>query len=146
MSKKIKIKQKAGIVACRLTAAGTMEFLLVTARVDPTTWVFPVGTVDPGETLREAAARECVEESGYLVDVGVQVAQFELQREKKHRVDDFTFFLGRLRGETAEYEHDRERRWVAATDAADAVVPVFRDVAETAVALLADEGGWLQNQ
>jgi len=33
-------------------------------------WLVPGGGVDPGETMAEAAARELLEETGYVVDVG----------------------------------------------------------------------------
>lgn len=133
-AKKKRFKRKAGVVVYRPNTDGQMEVLLVTARRYAESWVFPVGTVDKGETLAEAAARECVEESGFIVDIGAEVSKVRLARGK--RTDEFTFFLAQVRDETAEYEHDRQRRWVAVVDLPTAVAPVFRDVGETAVVML----------
>ena len=62
---------KAAVVATRPSAAEP-EVLLITSRHS---WIFPVGTVEPGESLERAAARECAEESGYTVEIGRLDAQ-----------------------------------------------------------------------
>ncbi len=46
-----------------------IEFLLVSRRSDPDQFVLPAGHAGTGESLREAAARECLEEAGVTVQV-----------------------------------------------------------------------------
>ncbi len=54
------------------------EFLLVQEKQEKVygLWNFPAGHVDRGENLKQAAAREVQEETGYLVDVGKEVGLF----------------------------------------------------------------------
>jgi 8-oxo-dGTP pyrophosphatase MutT (NUDIX family) len=40
------------------------RILLVTARRNPDNWIFPKGHVEDGETLKQAARREALEEAG----------------------------------------------------------------------------------
>jgi 8-oxo-dGTP pyrophosphatase MutT (NUDIX family) len=58
----------AGGIVYRLDQ-GVPEFLLITARRQPSDWVYPKGHIDPGETAEEAAVREVVEESGVIASI-----------------------------------------------------------------------------
>lgn len=124
------IVPKAGVVPYRRDAAGGVELLLITARQVPGSWIFPVGTVDPGETLAQTAARECVEESGCVVSVTDELGFVDL--DKGHAIHRLTFFAAAVIGETAERESDRARRWVPLTEVVDEVADVFQPVARAA--------------
>ena len=104
------IKNKAGVVVYRTNNIGEIEVLLISARKFKNTWVFPVGTVERGETAEEAAVRECMEESGYIVKLEEKLGSFI--REKTNGEGVFTFFSGHIIGETDDYEKDRKRIWV----------------------------------
>jgi 8-oxo-dGTP pyrophosphatase MutT (NUDIX family) len=61
--------EQAGAVAVR-DEGGVPRFLLVTARRDPSAWIFPKGHIEPGETAAEAALRELREETGVTGEPG----------------------------------------------------------------------------
>ena len=124
-------RQKAGVVAYREANGGEREILLITARQHPDSWIFPVGTVDPGETLEQAAARECAEESGYTVVVDALLATIELPGDTG--LQTFSFFLAQVTGQCADYETDRQRCWVPLSNLEAAIAPVFASVAQAAV-------------
>lgn len=124
---------KAGVAATRPTATAEPEVLLITSRKHPQSWIFPVGTVEPGESLERAAGRECAEESGYTVEVGRLLAELELADEADGTVARFFFFAARLTGERPTYETDRRRRWVPLSDLQTAIAPVFIQVAQATV-------------
>ncbi len=126
--------QKAGIVAYRRAAYASFEILIITARQHHDSWIFPVGTVDPGETLEQAAARECMEESGYTVETGPLLKVLELEGERK--TNRFSFFAAQVTGEVAEYETDRQRRWVPLSELTDTVAEAFSPVARSAAKYL----------
>lgn len=128
--------QKAGIVPYRQTDAGECEILVITARKRPDSWIFPVGTVEIGESLEQAASRECQEESGYAVHTEALLKTLDLRQ--KNTIVRFTFFLAQVSGEVDEYETDRQRRWVPLTRLADTIAAVFVPVARAAVARLSD--------
>jgi 8-oxo-dGTP diphosphatase len=130
---KNEIKQKAGVVAYRQTVEGRIEILVVSGRKYPNSWLFPVGTVEPPETLAQAAARECLEESGYRVQIGPCVATIELPKNKS--IQRFTFFLGQVIGEVEDYEQDRQRRWLPQAELLETVSQAFAPVARAAMAL-----------
>ncbi len=106
--------------------------LLITSRKHPQSWIFPVGTVEAGESLEQAAARECAEESGYTVEVGPLLAELELPDEADRTVRRFIFFAANITGEYATYEIDRQRRWVPLSEVGESVAAVFRPVARAA--------------
>jgi len=127
------IKQKAGVVACRQTNTGQVEILVVSARNYPHAWIFPVGTVKPGETLAQAAVRECREESGYRVEIGPLLAKVDLP--KNGASQHFTFFTAWVVGEVNDYEKDRQRRWIPQAELLETISPVFAPVAQAAMAI-----------
>ena len=126
--------QKAGVVAYRQEPGGTYAILIITARRQRDTWIFPVGTVDPGETLEQAAARECMEESGYTVRTGPLLKAFDLAHKNGTR--RFSFFAAQVTGEVDEYETDRRRRWVPLAQLVETVSEAFAPVARAARAYL----------
>ncbi|HWI50936.1 MAG TPA: NUDIX hydrolase [Symbiobacteriaceae bacterium] len=72
------------------------ELLLCRSR-DGKAWVPPGGTLDPGETLAIAAAREAREEAGLEVDLGpvVYLQEFRPQHRPEHVIE--VAFLARAR-------------------------------------------------
>jgi ADP-ribose pyrophosphatase YjhB (NUDIX family) len=124
---------KAGVVATRPTATAEPEVLLITSRKHPHSWIFPVGTVEPGESLERAAARECAEESGYTVEIGRLLATLRLAGEAGGAAQPFFFFAASVTGECATYETDRQRRWIRLSQLVEAGAEVFSPVARAAV-------------
>jgi|GEM_PF-1283213 8-oxo-dGTP pyrophosphatase MutT (NUDIX family) len=126
-------KQKAGVVVGRQFAAGEeLKILLITARVDPASWIFPVGKVDDGETLAQAATRECREESGVVVEVDAFLKDLDIQ-QFDGATRRFTYFIANYISETNEYETDRHRKWVSLSTLENQVADVFRPVAQAAI-------------
>ena len=121
-------------MAYRQEPDGAYEILIITARRQPDAWIFPVGKVDPGETLEQAAARECMEESGYTVRCGPLLKALDLAHKNGAR--RFSFFAAQVTGEVDEYETDRRRRWVPLAQLVETVSEAFAPVARAALAHL----------
>lgn len=122
----IKPKNKAGVVVYRKTAAGSYEVLLVSARKFPGSWVFPTGTHEMGETVRQTAERECLEECGCLVEMGQQLGKVKANQRW------YTYFLGEFRGFKPALEEDRQLQWVPLAELAQRLPLVFQPVAQAA--------------
>jgi 8-oxo-dGTP pyrophosphatase MutT (NUDIX family) len=130
MKKKLP-KEKAGVVAYRIQANDEPLVLVVSARKYENQWVFPVGSVKPGESLEAAAKRECEEESGYLVEVGDRLPSVEIPGNGKPK--RFTFFLSTVVGQVDQWETDRRRKWLPASKVVAALPDVFQGLARRAV-------------
>ena len=63
------------------------EVLLI-KRKDVPVWVLPGGGIDPGETAEDAAVRETVEETGFLVKLKRKIAEYT----PANRITKFTHF------------------------------------------------------
>lgn len=68
------------LAASAIVADGRGRILLVLRANEPQAglWAVPGGRVEPGETLREAAAREVLEETGITVEVGRELGVLEV--------------------------------------------------------------------
>ena len=122
------VKNKAGAVVYRENENGETEILLVSARKHKNSWVFPVGTVEDYETLQVTAARECEEESGYIVEVEDEVGT--VQNSNSNGINYYTFYKARILRETDEYEKDRERLWVSSKELTDNIAELFVPIAK----------------
>ena len=105
--------------------------LVVSARKFKSQWVFPVGSVKKDESLEAAAKRECEEESGYKVEIGLRLPT--VQFEGNNIIKRFTFFMATVVGETDQWETDRKRRWLPVSLIVGALPDVFQGVAREAV-------------
>ncbi len=81
--------------------------------------------------MEAAAKRECKEETGYQVELGVKLSTVEVS-DCETKVG-FTFFLATVVGNATQWEKDRKRNWFPASKVADALPLVFRPVAIDAV-------------
>ena len=118
---------KAGVVAYRTKADGTTEVLLISSRKFKDTWIFPVGTVEEGESLEDAARRECMEESGWLVEIQDDLGFVELEQDGF--LKRFSFFNALPIKDTDVYEKDRDRIWVNADHLNDYISELFKPIA-----------------
>ncbi|MCK5099622.1 MAG: NUDIX hydrolase [Desulfobacteraceae bacterium] len=126
---------KAGIIPYRKkSTTGTQadfEILTVSSRKFPGQWVFPVGTVEKGETFEEAALRECAEESGYNVELGKKIDTFIISSDTNSA--QFVFFSGLVTSENKIWENDRERCWRELDDVVSIIPSPFKNAAEIAI-------------
>ncbi len=129
---------KAGIVPYRekksSQKAKTFEVLIVSSRKYPGQWVFPVGTVEKGESVARAALRECAEESGYSVALGEEIDTVIINSNKQS--SKFIFFSGLVIKEHKVWENDRERCWCELNDVVGMIAQPFKKVAEMAINIL----------
>ena len=124
-------KEKAGVVVYRYKEGDVPLVLVVSARKFKNQWVFPVGSVKKGESLEAAAKRECEEESGYRVEIGLRLPTVQLTGSGTTK--RFTFFLATVVGEADLWETDRKREWLPVSRAVAALPDVFQGVARKAV-------------
>ena len=125
-------KEKAGVVVYRQHSGDEPHVLVVSARKFKNEWVFPVGSVKKGESLAEAAERECAEESGYQVNIGLKLPPVEFSLSDT--TTRFTFFLATVVGERDQWETDRIRKWLPVSRVADCLPEIFQVVAHHAAA------------
>ncbi len=124
-------KEKAGVVVYQRHKGSEPHLLIISARKFKNQWVFPVGSVEKGETLDEAARRECAEESGYVVTIEKKLTSIMVQ--SKHRVKRFTFFLSTVAGQMDQWETDRRIKWLPASEVVATLPEIFQGVAREAI-------------
>ena len=123
----------------------------------PAAWQMPQGGIDTGETPREAALRELVEETGVAADLVTVEAEtadwvsYDLPPELlgkvwkgKYRGQKQKWFLLRFHGSDADVRIDTEHaefaewRWMPAADLAEGIVPFKRAIYDQVLAEFAD--------
>ena len=90
--------------------ADAIRYLLVTAKNQDKDWVLPKGHIESGESPRETAAREVLEESGVRARVIEKLGRLEFDgRRGWIRVD---FFLMEFTGDGPMSTEGRSRAWL----------------------------------
>ncbi|MFO0971920.1 MAG: NUDIX domain-containing protein [Phycisphaerae bacterium] len=131
MGAKASGRHQAAVIPFRIGAQDRIEVLLIRRKVR-TKWSVPKGWIERGQTPREAAMCEAVEEAGALGELSPHpVGQF--QHDKAGRKRDVQVFLLRVVQLQLQYAERRirEREWFALADAAvrarpDAVCDLIR--------------------
>ncbi len=90
--------------------ADAIRYLLVTAKNQDKDWVLPKGHIESGESPRETAVREVLEESGVRARVIEKLGRLEFDgRRGWIRVD---FFLMEFTGDGPVSTEGRSRAWL----------------------------------
>lgn len=111
-----------------ITDEGGSRILMVKNK-DNGRWTLPGGTVEPGETLEQAAVREAREETGYAIQVGGVAAVNEVfVRASDEHIIMVTFRAQIIGGEERPERPDEieEIRWIDRHEA-DALMPYYKD-------------------
>ena len=101
----------AAAVPVRRRKAGGLEFLLVRTSSGGR-WTFPKGTVERGESMAQAAAREAREEAGVTGEVGSEPLGVYRYAPSRNGYDDVTAFLLEVRRDGLGAEDGREPTWL----------------------------------
>jgi 8-oxo-dGTP pyrophosphatase MutT (NUDIX family) len=109
---------------------------------DAVTWTLPKGTLDPGETVEQAALREVTEETGLLVRIveplpSIQYT-FVMAGKRIHKTVHY-FLMEPVGGDLSAHDHEFERvRWIRFREAPEVLTfESERSLVEAASGLLA---------
>lgn len=112
--KRTAVQAQAAAIPYRMSAHG-IEVLLVTRSGGG--WGLPKGGVKKGQSAREAAAMECLEEAGLLGEVGARLGSFSYRKAgRKRQVAVFALEVRRVLDRWQE-DGRRLRVWVPIAEA-----------------------------
>ena len=113
-----RVIEAAGGLVWRTTAEGTPEVLLVhRPRYDD--WTFPKGKLERGESARDCAYREVLEETGFSCRLGDELAEvaYEDREGRPKRVRYWSMEV--ISGSFEPNDEVQEIRWLSVPDATD---------------------------
>ena len=117
MSPSLPIVEQAGAVMYRRDDGGEIQILTVRSKTDPTIRIFPKGHIDDGENDVQAAARECLEESGMSGTVlGYGGEREFFYKNKRYRVK---YHVMRHISKEHEGEPGRKPQWNSVSQTRD---------------------------
>ena len=112
--------EKAAAICYRRTDA-SIEILLV--RAHGAGWIFPKGSLEPGETAWQAAQREAFEEAGVKGEIDqkqlTSFLHFKQGEAREYRVAAFLLLVQSMQ---ASQESDRKPEWFSPPEAEKAIV------------------------
>ena len=107
------VPQAGGIVVRQ--DGDRLSVLLVRSKKDPTSWIFPKGHIEPGETAEATALRETHEEAGVEGDVIAAIGE-PLEFQSGTEAVSVQYFLLRPLTESASPE-GRDKQWLGVDEA-----------------------------
>jgi 8-oxo-dGTP pyrophosphatase MutT (NUDIX family) len=122
-------EHSAGVIPCRLAPDARPTYLLIhsaTVRNPIARWEFPKGHIEPGETPRQAAAREFEEETGIVSwsfrDGFEESLAYTYVRQGQRRLKIVTYFIAEVFDHSTlvrsrEHVEDRRGQWYLWGDA-----------------------------
>jgi len=113
--------EQSAVIPFRVGADGRIEVALITS-AGGKAWIVPKGIVDPGESPRESAERECLEEAGLIGEIEDDpIGSFSY--EKWGSVCEVAVFVMRVTRELVDWEEaeTRDRQWLPLERAAERV-------------------------
>ena len=114
----MKVVRQAGAIVVRFDG-DEPRLLLVTAKRNPKTWIFPKGHIEDGETAAEAAVREAREEAGVVGKALKSIGSLEF--DLGDQSIGVEYFLVSLEKDKDDAEEGRKRKWCTHEEALERV-------------------------
>jgi 8-oxo-dGTP pyrophosphatase MutT (NUDIX family) len=101
----MKLRRQAGAIPFRIKNK-KVRYLLVTTNQG--SWIFPKGGIEQGDSERETASKECMEEAGVIGKVGKRIGSYT---KKKSPAEVTLYLLNYKKATKWQERHRRRRRW-----------------------------------
>src|SRR5574338_908904 len=114
----MKVVRQAGAIVVRFDD-DEPRLLLVTAKRNTKTWIFPKGHIEDGETAAEAAVREAREEAGVIGRALRSIGNLEFDAGDQWIAVEY--FLVSLEKDKDDAEEGRKRKWCTREEAMERI-------------------------